>query len=56
MTYVTRYVELHDLMIVYVYAVPDVILCCIQLNEKYNEFFMSEDIEGLMAKLQEVEG
>jgi heat shock protein 4 len=26
-----------------------------KLQEKYNEFVMSEDIEGLMAKLQEVE-
>jgi hypothetical protein len=42
-------------MIVYVCAVPDVIFYCIQLNEKYNEFVMSEDIEGLMTKLQEVE-
>jgi hypothetical protein len=42
-------------MIVYVCAVSNLILCCIQLNEKYNEFVKLEDIEGLMTKLQEVE-
>ena len=30
-------------------------MLCVQINEKYNEFVMSEDIEGLMTKLQEVE-
>lgn len=54
MTCVTRYIELHIPILSYE-VVSLILFSSIQLYDKYSDFVTSEDKEGLIAKLQEVE-